>query len=271
MPALGTKRANVADVICIGAQRAMTSWLHLTLSAHPLLWAFPDFDPVTSTRKEAHFWDWNHHRGPDWYRVLMTPLDDAARLSMDFTPEYAFLSEAQIAECKALNPTARVIYILRDPLARAVSALRMQAMWQSDNAAPGDLVIDLDEQFFTLVNRARLQEHADYAENHRRWVRHYPDLLVLDHESLRADPLAGAVRVLAHLGLSCNDMQEGARDEFDKRAAQRVWQTPRYRFTKDALHFLHGAHWREREAAEAHFELRFDEWREIFEQQGEQA
>ena len=262
-------RANIADVICIGAQRAMTSWLHLTLSAHPRLWAFPDFGPVTSTRKEAHFWDWNHHRGTEWYRVLMSPPDDAARLSMDFTPEYAFLSAAQIAECKALNPTARVIYILRDPLARAVSALRMQAMWQSDNAAPGDLVIDLDERLSALMGPARLQEHADYAGNHRRWAHHYPDLLVLDQESLRADPLGGARHVLAHLGLSCDDMDQAARATFEERAARLVWQTPRYRVTRDALHFLHGAHWREREAAEAHFDLRFNEWREVFEQQGE--
>lgn len=258
-------RANVTDLICIGAQRAMTSWLHLVLSAHPRLWAFPDFGPVTSTGKEAHYWDWNHHRGPRWYRQLMTPLDDPALLSMDFTPEYAFLNDAQISECKALNPKARIVYILRDPLARSVSGLRMQAMWESDNAAPEALEIGLDDRLFTLMQRARLFDHADYAENHRRWVRHYPDLLVLEYETLRTDPLAGAMRVLAHLGLSCDDMPQAARAEFETRAARVIWQTPRYRFTPDALQFLHGALWHERQDAEAHFDIIFNEWQEVFE------
>ena len=259
-------RANIADILCIGAQRAMTSWLHRVLSAHPRLWAFPDFDPVTSTRKEAHYWDWNHHRGADWYRVLMTPPDDPTRLSMDFTPEYARLRDPEIGECKSLNPTARVIYILRDPLARAVSALRMHALWDSDNAAPQALEIGLDERFFALMKRARLLDHGDYAENHRRWARHYPDMLVLNHETLRADPLAGAQQVLAQLGLSCDDLPEPARSELDTRAANRVWQAPRYPFTPDALNFLHGMMWREREEAEAQLGLRFDEWREVLEQ-----
>lgn len=266
MNAMTSARANTADILCIGAQRGMTSWLHLALSSHPRLWAFPDFGPVTSTSKEAHYWDWNHHRGARWYRVLMTPLDDPSLMSMDFTPEYAFLNDEQISECKALNPGARVIYILRDPLARSVSALRMQAMWESDNAAPEALTIGLDDKFFTLMQRARLFEHGDYAENHKRWARHYPDMLVLDYEALRIDPLAGARRVLAWLGLSCRDMAPQARVEFEARAARVVWPTPRYPLTLEALHFLHGALWRERLAAEAHFGLRFEEWRETFAQ-----
>ncbi|MCC5989415.1 MAG: sulfotransferase [Pararhodobacter sp.] len=266
MNAMTSARANIADILCIGAQRAMTSWLHLALSAHPRLWAFPDFNPVTSTSKEAHYWDWNRHRGARWYRVLMTPLDDPSLMSMDFTPEYAFLGDEQISECKALNPGARVIYIVRDPLARSVSALRMHAMWESDNAAPEALTIGLDEMFFTLMQRAQTFEHADYVENHKRWAQHYPDMLVLDYETLRADPLAGAQRVLAWLGLPCEDMPQAARAESEARARRVVWQTPRYPLTQEALHFLHGALWRERLAAEDHFGLRFGEWQETIEQ-----
>src|SRR6056297_1799218 len=115
-----TERENITDILCIGCQKGSTSWLHSVLNSHTGTYAFPNSEPVTSTSKEAHFWDWNHDRGVDWYRSLMTP-DDPAKLALDFTPEYATLTNDQIAECKALNPTARVIYILRDPLARAVS------------------------------------------------------------------------------------------------------------------------------------------------------
>ncbi len=255
-----TARANIADILCIGAQRAMTSWLHHVLSAHPGTWAFPDFGPVTSTAKEAHYWDWNHHRGPDWYRVLMRPLGDPGRLSMDFTPEYAFLSADQIDDCHRLNPGARVIYIMRDPLARAVSSLRMHTMWATDNAAPDAVTLDLDATLLQRMDHARLHDHCAYAENLARWSRHY-DVLVLSFEDLRADPVAGLDRVLAHVGLSRDAMPPEARAEFDARAARPIWQTPRYRLTADALDFLHGALWREREGAEAVLGLRFEEWR----------
>ena len=50
-------RSSAADILCIGAQRAMTSWLHHGFSSHPDVWAFPNFEPLTSTSKEAHYWD----------------------------------------------------------------------------------------------------------------------------------------------------------------------------------------------------------------------
>jgi len=248
-------RANHADILCIGAQRAMTSWLHNMLSLHPGTWAFPDFSPVTSTRKEAHFWDWNHHRGSEWYRFLMTPLDDRSLKSLDFTPDYALMSDAQIAECKALNPRARVIYILREPLARAVSAIRMHTMWASDNAPTDRVRVAFDHSFLDRVHAARIQAHGDYAGNLWRWRQHYPDILVLDYAALAADPVAGMAQVLAHCDLPENQVTGHA--EYAERLRKRVWHAPEYPLSTDCLNFLDGMLWREREAAEAETGIRF--------------
>ncbi len=248
-------RPNHADILCIGAQRAMTSWLHNVLSLHPGTWAFPDFSPVTSTRKEAHFWDWNHHRGREWYRFLMTPLDDRSLKSMDFTPDYALLNDSQIAECKALNPTARVLYILREPRARAVSALRMHTMWATDNAPAERVQITFDQAFLNRVQGARLQAHGDYAGNLQRWRQHYPDLLVLDFAALAAAPEAGMAQVLAHCDLPVEALGDNA--AYAGRLHQRVWHAPDYPLSADCLNFLDGMMWREREAAEAETGIRF--------------
>ncbi|MCC5969371.1 MAG: sulfotransferase [Pararhodobacter sp.] len=248
-------RENHADILCIGAQRAMTSWLHHLLSLHPGTWAFPDFNPVTSTRKEAHFWDWNHQRGSEWYRFLMTPLDDHQLKSMDFTPDYALMNEDQIAECKALNPSARVIYILREPLARAVSAIRMHTMWASDNAPADALEVAFDQAFLDRVRAARLLAHGDYAGNLWRWRQHYPDLLVLDYAALAADPGAGVAQVLDHCALAQQPLV--SQPDYAERLGKRIWHAPDYPLSTDCLHFLDGLLWREREAAEDVTGLRF--------------
>lgn len=251
-------RRNTADIIGIGEQRAMSSWLHRVLSAHPGTWRFPDCDPLTHTDKEAQFWTRNHHRGPDWYRVLMTPPEGRDRLlSLDITPDYVLMTPAQIAECKALSPSAVVICILRDPLARAISALRMHTMWDSDNAPPDRLRIELDDVTLARIDRARIRERARMAAALDRWRRAYPDMLVLNHEDLAADPVAGARSILRACGLDPDAADSRTRDRIDNRAAARIWPAPRYPLSPDLIHYLHGATWQARRRTEQETGFRF--------------
>jgi len=256
-------RRNTADIIGIGQQRAMTSWLHQILAAHPESWAFPDCSPLTSTNKEAQFWTRNRHRGPDWYRALMTPPDRRERLSLDITPDYARLDPDQIAECKALSPTARVILILRDPLARAVSALRIHTMWDHDDAPAEAVTLALDAATQARMARARLWVMAEAAQQLRRWRAAYPDLMVLNHEDLAADPEAGALAILSACGLDPAAMSPAARAELSRRARNRVWVARRYRLGPDLIHFLHGATWQARREIEAETGFRFKEFEGI--------
>lgn len=255
-------RENCADILCIGVQKASTSWLHHVLNAHPRTYAFPNMEPVTSTNKEAHFWDWNHKRGADWYRGLMTP-PDPAQLSMDFTPEYALMSDAQIAECKALNPTAKVIYVLRDPLARAVSALRMHVLWRTKHADKAEVEIEFDDAFLKLVQDARIFDMSSYVANYQRWAKQYDSILVLNYEEILRDPEGIIARLYDHVGLSFEDMPPEARAEFDIRMKKRVWASTPYPVRSDVLYFLHGLLWPKRQAAEALFGMRFGEFEDV--------
>ena len=261
-------RANTADVLVIGAQRAMTTWAHRLAVLHPQAWAFPDFSPLTAFDKEAQFWTRNRARGPDWYRVLMTPPERRGRLSLDFTPDYALLTEAQIAECRALSPSARVIYILRDPLARALSALRMHSLWDSGGAAAEALRLALTPEVRARAERARLWAHGDYAGNAARWRAAYPDLAVVNAEDLAADPQGGAVRLLRLMGLDPAALPPEAAQTLRARAAERVWVTPRYAAEPDLVAWLHGATWQARRRAEDVFGFRFTEFGDILKTAG---
>ncbi len=255
-------RENCADILCIGAQKASTSWLHHVLNAHPQTYSFPNSEPVTSTTKEAHFWDWNHKRGVDWYRTLLLP-DDPTRLSMDFTPEYSMMSERNIAECKEINPTARVIYVLRDPLARAISAIRMHMLWRSDNAAKDELKIEFGEDLLELIDKARVFDMSSYMANYQRWAKHYDDILVLNYEDIVAEPLKMVRQVYKHVGLSVDHMPPAARAEFDTRMKKRVWASVPYPVRSDVLYFLHGLLWPKRQAAERFFKFEFKEYDDV--------
>lgn len=249
-------RANTADVLVIGAQRALTTWAHQIAALHPDAWVFPDSAPLTSTNKEAQFWTRNRHRGPDWYRCLMTPPERRGRLSLDFSPDYALLDEGAIAECKALSPTARVIYILRDPAMRALSALRVHTMWDTGGAAADALTLRPGAEVDARATRARLFDHADYAAHAARWRAAYPDLALFNAEDLAFDPVMGAGRLLAAMGL---DPARVDPQRLAAKASARVWAAPRYAATPEVLAWLHGATWVARTRAQSELGFVFNE------------
>ena len=251
-----TTRENIADILCIGCQKGSTSWLHSVLNSHSRTWAFPNSEPITSTSKEVHFWDWNRHRGVDWYRALMTP-DEPGKMTLDFTPEYATLDDEQIAECKALNPTARVIYILRDPLARAVSAMRMHMLWTYGKDHQGTL--ELGDDCYRFVRDAKLEMHGDYLRHVTAWRRQYPDLILLNYEDFHTDRAGSVARILSELGLSEDGFDDWGRERMSRLMTGRVWASEKFPFDRAVLMFLQGLTWRWRRETEEHLGMTFAE------------
>lgn len=248
---------NIADVICIGAQKASTSWLHSVLTCFAPFEMFPDHDPITSTTKEAHFWDWNHHRGVEWYRDLMArPAPDS--LMLDFTPEYAILNADQIAECKELNPDAKVIYLLRDPTARAISALKMYMLWHLGEGHTEPL--KLGDIFEKLMKDARVPRHADYAGNAARWRAQYPDMLILNYEDFHTDREASIRQVLSYLGAADTQPRPAEALRFQQLLTSRVWESADFAISREVQMYLHGQTWAARLEAERSLGMRFTEF-----------
>ncbi|MCB1410830.1 MAG: sulfotransferase [Rhodobacter sp.] len=143
----------------IGAQKAGTTWLHAYLRTHP--------DCTSGPMKELHYFDGldgdrklgdrlradalkraranpgsairvsrlerlqavcaapdpGHH---GYLSVVATPRLTPGKVALDFTPEYALVPDAVFRQMAAL-PGAKMIFLMREPVARFWSAVRMRA------------------------------------------------------------------------------------------------------------------------------------------------
>lgn len=188
------------DFLIIGTQKGGTTSLHDQLCAHPLV-----LPPV---QKEVHYFTHNATRPESWYR---SHFPAAARhapagrraVTGEATPYYLFHPGAP-ARARSLLPAVRLIVLLRDPVARALShhnhelALGYEdlpfesALAAEDGRLAGEaerLAADPRatshaHQHFSYVARGR------YADQLERWLEHYSrqQLLVLISEEFFADP-----------------------------------------------------------------------------------
>lgn len=113
------------EIYLIGAQKAGTTTLAHLLDQHP--------NVCVSNPGEIHYLTHERDRGIDWYRSRFP--DDGAEVLIDYSTSYAMapLSEARRADpatdpfqgvpgrVRDLNPDARFMYVLREPVARAYS------------------------------------------------------------------------------------------------------------------------------------------------------
>ena len=139
------------DFLVIGAQRAGTTWLHRVLRQHPSLW----LPPV----KELHYFDrleikrtivdpkerrrvglkqllsldpwlvsyWLRARSDEWYARLFRGAKAKGLVAGEITPAYATLDESVLRRIKRLNDNIKLIFVMRDPVERAWSAVNNAA------------------------------------------------------------------------------------------------------------------------------------------------
>ncbi len=183
-------------LLIIGTQRGGTSSLYRYLGAHP--------DVERSIRKETEYLTRSYGCGEAWYRSHFTLRRD--RLSFEATPDYLLHPQAP-ARAAALLPNAKVIALLRDPVARAVSHHgHMTRLGYEDLPLCDALAAEPDRLDGALDALVRGDDVADvrpllrfsyaargrYGEQLERWLEHTDRerLLVLRSEDLYADPAA---------------------------------------------------------------------------------
>jgi len=220
------------DIVCIGAQKAGTSWLHVTLAARDDVWV-PPF-------KEMHFFDhkfiaecrrwapWHVKQGlkiarerhlmrtlePDttyleyldrlqtkpmlngtWYKYIFSRAAENQKC-LDVTPEYSCIPDEGVDFFKRFLPQTKLIYIIRNPLDRLTSQLRM-------NAHRKKKLPSSPEGWEELLKQPALKTRGDYLNNIPRWSARFSSdqLLYLPFSQISCDPQSALRKIEQHCDL----------------------------------------------------------------------
>ena len=218
-PGFALRRATAAlraepDFLVLGAMKAGTSSLMHHLTRHPGVRG-----PL---RKEVHYFTHARRRGrgAGWYRAHF-PLRGSGGITGEATPE-ALYDEDAPGLIRAALPDVRLIAILREPVARAVShyhhevrmgreTLPIEAAFAAEEARLAHAAA-LGERGRETRVHACYRRRGAYAEQIERYLALFPRerLLVLGTGELARDPSAALARAHRFLGLAPAPVEAGA-------------------------------------------------------------
>jgi hypothetical protein len=222
------------DFLCIGAQKAGTTWLYDNLRSHPQIW----LPPV----KELHYfnhvhieedrtWTPSHRRkassaalrrhlrnvapeqgdsvfverlteisegepDDDWYARIFGVAPVAATCG-DITPRYASLPPEGVDHVHRIMPNAKVIYILRDPIDRCWSHVRM-LMAEKQTDTPELSIIE------KMAQRPGVLERSNYPSTFETWSVYQSEgrFLTLFFDDIAHDPAGLLKSVCEFVGVA---------------------------------------------------------------------
>jgi sulfotransferase family protein len=200
--------------LIIGAQKAGTTALYAWLRRHPAV-AGPAW-------KEVNYFDRRYAKGERWYRGNF-PVARGATVVLEATPGYLFHPLAPL-RVRGLLPAARLVALVRDPIARAYSHYQHEvtlgreplAFEDAIEAEEGRMEGELERMLadpayfsyawwnYTYLARGR------YAEQLERWLAAFPEeqVLVVPTDDLAERPAETYAAVLAHVGAPAHELGE---------------------------------------------------------------
>ena len=190
--AVGHGNRPLVDFIVIGAMRAGTTLLHDVLSRHPQI--------SMARMKETDFFipEKNNARGNDWYiRQFQEDFPIRGEISPNYSKTRDFPGVAQ--RIAAACPDARLIYMLRDPVRRAVS--QYEHSWNMGEIQETPEALAGGHEYFSILDA------SSYARQLDEYLRYFPasQILVIDFESFLAEPQRTLSAILDHIGATPMD------------------------------------------------------------------
>jgi hypothetical protein len=203
------------DYLLIGTKRGGSTSMAEYLVRHP---GVAPLFPSRAVPKGVRFFDNNFARGERWYRShFTTATSRAGRLAGEATAHYLFEPRAA-KRAAAIVPEAKIIVLLRDPVARAFSHWREQTRLGGETlgfedaiaAEPERLRGELEKLLADPGYVSPVREHRSYVAQGcyvdllPAWLERFPAerVLIMFSEEMYADPGSTYGEVLAFLGLT---------------------------------------------------------------------
>lgn len=201
--ATGTELARrFPDFFIIGAAKSGTTTLHEYLSKHPALWM--------SGVKEPCYFDprpWGRRHDIDYYHSLFEGAREDQLCAESSTNYTMWPLAADVPRSIArVNPNARFIYLLREPVRRCYAHFMHRHEREVLQGQPYRMTFEEYLNFDPIVADA-----SDYAAQVRRYLEYYPkeSLLLLSFERFIKDPVSTLRQVFEFLGVDDRSEQIG--------------------------------------------------------------
>ena len=237
---------NGPDFICIGAEKAGTTWLYDNLRKHPEVWLPPPpfkelhyFDDKVPNKELLHIgkfnhggiirrfspllhnpklgtlrwlWKFNPYKGNSmhWYRSLFT---ETGKVSGDITPLYSTLDERGVEYAhKVVGDQCKIFIILRDPVSRFWSSIKMLYRYRKMDITQEDVSLILNE-----MQLPYMMLKSDYSRMIETWRRYFSDDMfgIYFYDDLIADNASFFHRICQFIEL---DDCRWSPPDFDKRS-----------------------------------------------------
>jgi len=252
------------DFLCIGAQKAGTSWLRVMLHSNPAVWmgmfkelhyfdslytdasrrwtsetirsnvrflvrrhvvrAVKQGEKVDTGRKAGQvanidldylarvikLADENYMFTEDWYRAMFDFPAGAKKIKGEITPEYSTISAEGIQYVHKLLGPVPIIYLIRDPVGRALSHVRMKIARRKDRTEFSE------DEWNAMIRREDVFVNGDYKGNVTRWMENYPNekLLFLPYRDVSTEPNELLAKVEKFVGIPPHKYEEAEKEVY---------------------------------------------------------
>ena len=181
--------------ICIGAQRCGTTRLHRILTEHPGIQMTTS--GIGEFNKEIHYFDQLVSEKPlEWYEMHFSE----QKVSGEITPAYSILSKDYINLIRDYLPHTKIIFIVRNPVDRIWSQIRMmKTSWRQNTTDSINF-----HQLVSLFDSPAVELRSDYLRTYLNWTSAYgiENLLTLSFDELLT--IDGLKKLFRFLGVADN-------------------------------------------------------------------
>jgi len=188
-----TQTLCLPDFLCIGAQKAGTTWLFTNLRSHPGIYL-----PEEALHYDLHYFDLEFHKSLKFYAKKFEP--GRQMMKGESTPAYGVVPLSRIRFVRAVIPDVRLIFMMRNPIERAWSHALMGLVKRANRKFDE---ID-DSEFFAHFSSERSRKRGDYVTILDNWLSVFSreQLYIGFFEDIVNHPQKLLSEVFAHVGIS---------------------------------------------------------------------